>query len=114
MGVIAKRPIANVAWRYGSSPPENNYHKSYWERLSKLDYPFLQPGSDADADAVSIALRFTLAQAAVTTAIVGTTKPDRWKQNAALLDAGPLLPDEIQAIRDRWRAVAGTDWVGQG
>jgi aryl-alcohol dehydrogenase-like predicted oxidoreductase len=112
MGVIAKRPIANVAWKSGSNPPDNTYHKSYWERLSKLDYPFLRPGSDADA--VSIALRFTLAQAAVTTAIVGTTKPDRWKSNAALLDAGPLSPDQIQAIRDRWRAVAGDDWVGQG
>ncbi len=112
MGVIAKRPIANVAWKSGSNPPENNYHKSYWERLGKLEYPFLRPG--ADADAVSITLRFTLAQTGVTTAIVGTTKPDRWKENAALLDAGPLAPDQIQAIRDRWRAVAGTDWVGQG
>jgi aryl-alcohol dehydrogenase-like predicted oxidoreductase len=112
MGVIAKRPIANVAWKSGSNPPDNSYHKSYWERLSKLQYPFLTPGSDADA--VSIALRFTLAQTAVTTAIVGTTKPGRWKENAALLDAGPLSPEQIQAIRDRWHAIAGADWVGQG
>lgn len=111
MGVIAKRPIANVAWRSGTNPPSNDYHKTYWERLSKLDYPFLQPG--ADEDSVSTALRFTLAQAAVTTAIVGTTKPDRWKANAALLQAGPLAPDEIQAIRDHWHAIAGDDWIGQ-
>ena len=111
MGVIAKRPIANVAWRSGANPPSNDYHKKYWERLGKIQYPFLQPG--ADTDAVSIALRFTLAQAAVTTAIVGTTKPDRWKSNAALLDAGPLGPDEIKAIRDRWHEIAGADWTGQ-
>jgi aryl-alcohol dehydrogenase-like predicted oxidoreductase len=112
MGVIAKRPIANVAWKSGGNPPGNSYHKSYWERLRKLDYPFLRPG--ADADAVSIALRFTLAQQGVTTAIVGTTKPDRWKSNAALLDAGPLPPEQIQAIRDRWQSAAEADWVGQG
>ena len=112
MGVIAKRPIANVSWKSGTNPPTNDYHKTYWERLGKIQYPFLQPG--ADADAVSTALRFTLAQAAVTTAIVGTTKPDRWKANAALLEAGPLAPDEIQAIRDRWHEIAQSDWTGQG
>ncbi len=111
MGVIAKRPIANVSWKSGANPPENSYHHSYWERLGKLAYPFLS--SSFDSLAVSIALRFALAQQGVTTAIVGTTKPDRWKQNAALLESGPLAPSEIQAIRDRWHAVAGADWTGQ-
>lgn len=112
IGVIAKRPIANVAWRSGSTPPENAYCQTYWERLGKLEYPFLRPG--ADEAAVGTALRFTLSQAAVCTAIVGTKNPDRWQANADLLDAGPLAPSEIQAIRARWRTVSEPEWVGQG
>ena len=108
LGVIAKRPIANAAWRY-SGKPDNGYYVPYWERLQELAYDFTHT-----ADATEIALRFTLSQPGVHTAIVGTTKPDRWKQNAMLLDAGPLPQTRIEAIRDRWRAIAPQDWVGQG
>jgi hypothetical protein len=110
MGVIAKRPVANVAWRTGDAPPANDYHKSYWERLQKLQYPFLSSGEDA----VGVALRFTLGLPGVHTAIVGTKNPDRWKQNAALLAPGPLSPAEIEALRARWREVSARDWNGQG
>jgi aryl-alcohol dehydrogenase-like predicted oxidoreductase len=109
IGVIAKRPIANAAWRTGKKP-ENDYHTVYWERLGTLAYPFLKGDLDA---AVSTALRFTLAAPAVTTAIVGTQNPSRWAANARLLDAGPLDAKTIAAIRARWQEAAGTDWVGQ-
>ena len=110
MGVIAKRPVANVAWRSGAAEPSNGYYKSYWERLHTLAYPFL---TDDTADPVSVALRFTLGQPGVTTAIVGTKNPERWGQNAALLNAGPLSPQEVEAIRSHWRDVSGPDWNGQ-
>jgi hypothetical protein len=108
VGVIVKRPIANAAWRY-SSKPELAYHQTYWERLQTLDYDFLKD----PARAASVALRFTLGLPGVHTAIVGTTKPDRWRQNATLLAAGPLPKDESEAIRSRWRAVADASWTGQ-
>src|SRR5205823_1324088 len=47
MGVIAKRPIANAAWRTGKKPA-SDYHHVYWERLEKLRYDFAKPGA-ADA-----------------------------------------------------------------
>jgi aryl-alcohol dehydrogenase-like predicted oxidoreductase len=109
IGVIAKRPIANAAWKTGGKPA-NAYHQDYWRRLEQLRYDFLQRDLQ---EAISIALRFTLAQPGVSTAIVGTTQPDRWAANARLLDRGPLGPAEVQAIRDRWHAVSAPDWVGQ-
>jgi aryl-alcohol dehydrogenase-like predicted oxidoreductase len=108
-GVIAKRPLANAAWRY-SSKPQNTYHLPYWERLRKLDYDFLKAGGTA---AVATALRFTLNVRGVHTAIVGTTQPGRWRENAKLLEAGPLPAEQFEKVRARWRAVAESTWVGQ-
>jgi aryl-alcohol dehydrogenase-like predicted oxidoreductase len=108
MGVIAKRPIANAIWKATSKPEP--YYQAYWERLHQLDYDFLRTDSGRD---VATALRFTLSADGVHTAIVGTTKPDRWKQNAELLQAGPLERERFGAIRSRWNAVAPSDWVGQ-
>ncbi len=109
MGVIVKRPIANAAWKTGAKPV-SSYHHVYWDRLQELKYDFLSGDLE---ESIAIALRFTLAQLGVTTAIVGTTKPDRWKANAKLLEAGPLSPSAVQEIRARWKALAGADWVGQ-
>ena len=108
MGVIAKRPIANVAWRYERKPAES-YYQTYWSRLRTLDYRFLKSPDSA----VATALRFTLSAPGVHTAIVGTTKPERWPENAALLRAGTLTPAEFERIRARWREVADASWDGQ-
>jgi aryl-alcohol dehydrogenase-like predicted oxidoreductase len=108
MGVIAKRPIANAAWRWASESECPAYPLPYFRRLKKLSFDFL-----TGPDAVGIALRFTLAQPGVSTAIVGTKNPERWSQNAALLAAGPLPQSEVEAIYSRWKAVAEADWVGQ-
>jgi aryl-alcohol dehydrogenase-like predicted oxidoreductase len=109
MGVIAKRPIANAAWKTGHRPIDS-YHHEYWERLRKLNYDFVR--GDVNRS-VSIALRFTLSVPGVHTAIVGTKKPERWSQNAQVLEAGPLSEKEFQAIRDRWEECAPRTWIGQ-
>jgi aryl-alcohol dehydrogenase-like predicted oxidoreductase len=109
MGVIAKRPLANLAWRYARKPAEP-YYQAYWSRLRALDYPFLRDTSDA---AVATALRFTLAAPGVHTAIVGTKRPERWPQNARLLEAGPLPAAEVKQIRARWRRIAEPSWTGE-
>jgi aryl-alcohol dehydrogenase-like predicted oxidoreductase len=109
LGVIAKRPIANAAWRTGRRP-DNAYHHVYWDRLQRLDYDFLRR---PPADAVGVALRFTAAIPGVHTLIVGTTRPGRWRENAALFTGGALAPAEFGRIRARWGAVADASWIGQ-
>ncbi len=100
LGVIAKRPVANAA--FARVPDENDYGRAYYERLQKLQYPAMDVG---------FALRWTLTQA-VHTAIVGTTEPAQWQEDAALLAGGPLPVEAAEAIGRRWREVAPNDWIG--
>jgi aryl-alcohol dehydrogenase-like predicted oxidoreductase len=109
IGVIVKRPVANAAWRTGRKPV-SDYHHTYWERLGKLNYDFLK--GDVSAS-VATAMRFTLSVPGIHTMIVGTTKPERWRENAAHVEAGPLHRDQFEKIRARWREVADATWVGQ-
>ncbi len=109
LGVIVKRPVANAAWRH-TETPENDYHLEYWKRFGVLKYPFATPDS---AHAVSVALRFTLSQPGVHCAIVGSTNPGRWKENAEIVREGALPQPEIDKIRARWREVADVTWVGK-
>lgn len=108
MGVTAKRPIANAAWMF-ESMEETAYPFVYWNRLRDLNYGFLADPQTG----VETALRFTLSTPGVHTAIVGTSNPDRWQQNAAYLEKGPLSQEQYKEIRRIWRDTAGTDWVGQ-
>jgi aryl-alcohol dehydrogenase-like predicted oxidoreductase len=110
MGVIAKRPVANVAWKSGHKPP-NSYHQTYWDRLQTLRYPFLQ--SAQLEKSVALALRFTISVPGVCTAIVGTKNPARWEENARLLKSGSLGEKEFEEIRERWEEVAPKTWIGQ-
>jgi aryl-alcohol dehydrogenase-like predicted oxidoreductase len=110
IGVIAKRPIANVAWHNGNRPPDDSYGRIYWERLQSLKYEFLRGDLQASA---ATALRFTLTVPGIHTAIVGTAKAGRIRENAATLESGPL-PDELyQSICDRWHQVSRPAWTGQ-
>jgi hypothetical protein len=115
MGVIAKRPIANAVWRYDGEP-KSGYHVPYWKRLQALKYAFAT-GEARNAQtpdgAAGIALRFTAMQPGVHVLIVGTTKPERWRQNAELLKAGPLPKELLESIRAAWKAAAEPDWTGQ-
>jgi aryl-alcohol dehydrogenase-like predicted oxidoreductase len=109
VGVIAKRPLANAAWRAGRRP-DNPYHHVYWDRLQRLDYPFLRR---PPAESVGEALRFTAAVPGVHSLVVGTSRPGRWRENAAALAAGPMPRAEFEGVRARWREVADASWTGQ-
>lgn len=110
MGVIAKRPIANVAWKE-SHKPIASYHHAYWERLRKLRYDFIHDLPMEES--IAHALRFTLGVPGVHTAIVGTSKPERWQENARLIAEGLLSDAQFAAIRERWDEIAPASWIGQ-
>ncbi len=109
MGVIAKRPVANAAWKEKSFP-EYFYIQEYWRRLQELNFDFINGNL---AKEIGIALRFTLSVPGVCTAIVGTKQPKRWQENARLIETGPLAEQEFEAIRKRWQEKAQSSWVGQ-
>ena len=110
IGVIAKRPIANASWKEEHKPIDS-YHHVYWDRLRKLDYDFIRQGPLEKS--IAHALRFTLSVPGVHTAIVGTSKPERWLQNVKIAEAGPLGESEFQSIRQRWDDVRSRTWIGQ-
>jgi aryl-alcohol dehydrogenase-like predicted oxidoreductase len=111
IGGIAKRPLANVAWRQGlDQPPEDPYQYVYWKRLQALGYDFLAKGLEYS---VEVALRFTLSVPGIQMAIVGTTQPGRWKQHAAVVQHGPLPYTLYEAIRQRWQSTAQLHWNAQ-
>ena len=64
-------------------------------------------------ETIATALRFTLSVPGVHTAIVGTKKPERWEQNARLLETGAWSEADYKAIRERWDDVAPKTWIGQ-
>jgi len=108
MGVIAKRPIANAVWRHKEKPADS-YHHQYWDRIQKLRFEFLNKTLE---EATATALRFTLSIPGVDTMIVGTTRPNRWQENAKYVAEGKLASEEYEAIRQRWQEVAAESWVG--
>lgn len=106
MGIIAKRPLASVAWSLAQKP-NDPVQVLYWQRLAKLNYDFLKRELD---EAVGIALHFTLH--ATDVAIVGTSSPNRFQHNSALLEVGPLPELQYERIRACWRAVTwGRTWL---
>ena len=105
LGVIAKRPLANVPWRFAERPT-GQYAEVYWDRLKAMNLdPRGLPWND-------VALRFAAFQDGVSSCIAGTSNADHLKALAAALDAGPLAPDHVATIRDAFRRCA-RDWVGQ-
>lgn len=109
LGIIAKRPIANAVWRHDAKPSDS-YHHAYWDRIQKLKYPFLEKSLE---EATATALRFTMTIPGVSTMIVGTTRPNRWQENARYVAEGALSDEEFEEIRRRWNSVADESWIGQ-
>ncbi len=120
IGVLAKRPIANAAWKEPDQQPGlyRDYASEYHKRLKKMQLNPADLGfSGAPADVwPEIALRFTLSIEGVNSAIIGTTNPDNACANIAYAEKGPLPRDAVQRIRDAFKRAqntVGERWTGE-
>jgi len=118
LGVIAKRPIANAAWRDDLPGFFADYAKEYRRRFEKMKLTPADLGFDDDPKQAwpEIALRFTLSQPGVHTAIIGTHNPDNARVNIAYAEKGPLPDETIAKIRDAFRRAQREDdttWEGK-
>ena len=121
LGVLAKRPIANAAWKEPEQQPGfyADYASTYHSRLAAMAVTPADLGYAGDPATAwaEIALRFTLAQPGMHTAIVGTTNPAHVKANIAAAEKGPLPEHQVATLRAAFAAAqsaAGEAWTGQG
>lgn len=115
VGVVAKRPIANAAWKPVSAQPGfyQDYAKPYHERFSAMGLKLEDFAAENIVDWPELALRFTLSQPGVTTAIVGTTKPDNALHNIQIAGRPALSDAAVRRIRTAFDlARSGQDWPG--
>jgi len=118
VGVLAKRPVANAAWKDIEEQPGvyKSYAKTYTERLAKmrLDPAALGFRGPAERAWPELALRFTLAQRGVHCAIIGTTNPENARANLEAAAKGPLPPEVVRKVREAFRAADPKgEWEGQ-
>lgn len=103
VAVIAKRPIANAAWRQADEQRGmyKDYAAPYAQRLAKMNVSPQRLGFDDHVEITwpDVALRFTLSIDGVHTAIVGTTNPNNAVLNLAAAKRGPLPEEAVNHLR---------------
>ncbi len=119
LGVIAKRPIANAAWKHRSQQRGmyQDYASDYCDRLAAMEVSPLDLGysGHTEVEWPEIALKFTLAQPGVHTAIVGTTSPTNAQINVQAVEKNPLRDQAVQKLRDAFKTAqkhSGDPWPG--
>jgi aryl-alcohol dehydrogenase-like predicted oxidoreductase len=104
-GFIAKRPVANHPWRFAERPV-GDYCESYWARWQSM-------GLDAGGlDWGELALRFTLSLPGVSSAVVGTGRPQHLREAIAWAARGGLPADSVARWREAFRR-HDQGWTGQ-
>ena len=105
LGVIAKRPIAGAVWRRAARP-DDHAEGHYWDRWQAMGL-----GSLSNEDWTALALRFAAHAPGVSSAIIGTAKPEHLRANLAAVAQGPLPPELFERVRGAFLA-QGSDWGG--
>lgn len=111
VGVLAKRPVANAAWKRTEDQPGfyGGYAQPYKERLTKMKLNPDELGFSTPPELAwpELALRFVLSHAGVHSAIIGTADPENTRRNIEFAKKG-ALPDNItQKIRGAFKAARG-------
>ncbi len=118
VGVLAKRPIANAAWKEMDRQQGlyKNYAKVYHDRLTAMNLDLVELGFSGSPDEAwpELAMRFTLGQPGVHCAIIGTTNPMNAEANIRYAQM-PALPREVEDRIKRAFNAADPEgkWLGQ-
>lgn len=117
LAVIVKRPVANAAWRRNEDQEGmySKYAAPYHERLARMNLDPASLGIEGPPAQAwpELALRFVLSFPAVTSALVGSSKPHRVAENAAIAAKGPLPAAALESIRAAYaKARGGEAWPG--
>lgn len=110
LGLIAKRPILNGAWRTPKDPDPygNGYVSEYFRRQAELTAGIDRFPSEPD-DRILTSLGFTLSHPEISTAIVGSRNPAHVKSNITMVGQTPLDPAFLDAVHRRFDEV-GSEW----
>ncbi len=113
VGVIGKRPLANAAWLEAEGRV-GKYVEPYWDRFRAMGFNAESAGASPfdGLDWGEIALRFAAYSEGVQCCITGTATLAHLQENIARVERGPLPPETVRALRDRFRA-HDAGWVGQ-
>ncbi len=121
VGVIAKRPIANAAWKDPSTQRGmyKKYASEYHRRFGRMGVTPLALGyhGHPEIEWPEIALKFTLAHEGVHSAICGTTSQVNAESNLAAVNKNPLREEVVEKIHAAYAAARDDDpdgdWQGQ-
>ena len=121
LGVIAKRPIANAAWKDRDSQQGmyKDYASEYARRFALMELTAHELGyhGHPEVEWPEIALKFALAHEGVHTAICGTTSTVNAESNLAAVNKNPLRDEVVAKIQDAFKrarkADIDGDWSGQ-
>ena len=98
-GPLAKGLLSNRALDKGSSSiKENGYLDYSWEELNELLMRFKEKFSSSRS-MTEVALKFNLANPAVTAVVAGASSPGQLRENARALKGDPLTNEEISLIK---------------
>ena len=117
VGVIAKRPVANGAWKplEAQQGLYRDYVRPYVDRFHAMGLEPAELGFAGPGDWMEIALRFALAQEDIHILSIGTTNPANAEANLKLLEKGPLPPESVARLRESFRLAEtrlGATWPG--
>jgi aryl-alcohol dehydrogenase-like predicted oxidoreductase len=104
LGVLAKRTLANAAWRHASAPEAHDV-RIYWERARAMA---VDPSPLAWPE---VSLRFAAYASGVSAALVGTASMAHLTEACAATMRGPLDAAVSSRLAEAWDA-PGREWPG--
>lgn len=104
IGIIAKRPIANVPWQF-ITQPYGSYCEEYWIRMKKMNLQL-------DIDWLETAIRFAASTEGVGSIIIGSSSLDHVKQNLKFIEKGNL-PEKLYSFIRKTFKENDDNWIGK-